>query len=259
MSKIGKKRKITFWTRLGFGMGGMANSGALTFTHSYMVMFLSTQCGLSATEAALIASAAIYINAFLCPIMGFVADNFYATKIGRKFGRRRFWILLAIPMMIAEPLIFLVTPFGFGYYFVLYMIYNIAYAFVTTNLVPLTIEMTDDYKERSLLTGYKHIFGNVSGFAMALLVGIGFGFFGEDNSMSYFIIATTNATIMVASLIAVYCSTWERSPEEVAQEKIDNAWEAIKKLVIDVLSTFRNRSFRQVLSVYLSMKFAAAC
>lgn len=35
-NKIGKKRKITFWTRLGFGMGGMLNSGALTFTHSYM-------------------------------------------------------------------------------------------------------------------------------------------------------------------------------------------------------------------------------
>ena len=41
-NKIGKKRKITFWTRLGFGMGGMLNSGALTFTHSYMVLFLST-------------------------------------------------------------------------------------------------------------------------------------------------------------------------------------------------------------------------
>lgn len=46
-NKIGKKRKITFWTRLGFGMGGMLNSGALTFTHSYMVLFLSTECGLS--------------------------------------------------------------------------------------------------------------------------------------------------------------------------------------------------------------------
>lgn len=49
-NKIGKKRKITFWTRLGFGMGGMLNSGALSFTHSYMVLFLSTECGLSAGE-----------------------------------------------------------------------------------------------------------------------------------------------------------------------------------------------------------------
>ena len=67
-NKIGKKRKITFWTRLGFGMGGMLNSGALTFTHSYMVLFLSTECGLSAGEAALISSFAIYVNAILCPI-----------------------------------------------------------------------------------------------------------------------------------------------------------------------------------------------
>ena len=118
-NKIGKKRKLTFWTRLGFGMGGMLNSGALTFTHSYMVLFLSTECGLSAGEAALISSIAIYLNAILCPLMGFVADNFYATKIGRIFGRRRFWILLAIPMMVAEPHIFVATPFGFPYYFVL--------------------------------------------------------------------------------------------------------------------------------------------
>lgn len=101
MFKLGKKRKITFWTRLGFGMGGMLNSGALTFTHSYMVMFLSTECGLSAGEAALVASAAIYLNAILSPIMGFIADNMYSTKIGRKFGRRRFWLLLAMPMMLA--------------------------------------------------------------------------------------------------------------------------------------------------------------
>ena len=91
-------------------MGGMLNSGALTFTHSYMVMFLSTECGLSAGESALVAAGAIYLNAILAPILGFVADNFYSTAIGRKFGRRRFWILLAIPMMIAEPLIFTVTP-----------------------------------------------------------------------------------------------------------------------------------------------------
>ena len=196
-NKIGKKRKITFWTRLGFGMGGMLNSGALTFTHSYMVLFLSTECGLSAGEAALISSFAIYVNAILCPLMGFVADNFYATKIGRIFGRRRFWILLAIPMMIAEPLIFVATPFGFPYYFVLYLIYNVAYTFCTANLSPLTIEMTDDFKERTYLTGYKHLFGNAAGFLMAALVGFGFGTFGETNPFSYFIIATINASVPV--------------------------------------------------------------
>lgn len=259
MFKLGKKRKITFWTRLGFGMGGMLNSGALTFTHSYMVMFLSTECGLSAGEAALVASAAIYLNAILSPIMGFIADNMYSTKIGRKFGRRRFWLLLAMPMMLAEPLIFTVTPFGFPYYFVLYMVYNVAYTITATSLPTLTIEMTDDFKERTYLTGFKHMFGNISGFLMAALVGFGFGVFGETNSFSYFIIATINASVMLISLIAVYCSTWERTPDEVVQEKIEGVGQAIKKLVIDVLSTFHNRSFRRVLYAQLSTKLAAAC
>ena len=154
--------------------------------------------------------------------MGFVADNFYATKIGRIFGRRRFWILLAIPMMIAEPLIFVATPFGFPYYFVLYLIYNVAYTFCTANLSPLTIEMTDDFKERTYLTGYKHLFGNAAGFLMAALVGFGFGTFGETNPFSYFIIATVNASVMAISLLCVYLSTWEHTPEEVAQEKIES-------------------------------------
>lgn len=258
-NKIGKKRKITFWTRLGFGMGGMLNSGALTFTHSYMVLFLSTECGLSAGEAALISSFAIYVNAILCPLMGFVADNFYATKIGRIFGRRRFWILLAIPMMIAEPLIFVATPFGFPYYFVLYLIYNVAYTFCTANLSPLTIEMTDDFKERTYLTGYKHLFGNAAGFLMAALVGFGFGTFGETNPFSYFIIATINASVMAISLLCVYLSTWEHTPEEVAQEKIESVGEGIKKFFIDVISTFRNKSFRKVLYAQVSTKLAAAC
>lgn len=90
LNKIGKKRKITWGTRIGFGMGGILGSGALTFTHTYMVMFLTTQVGLAPAEAALIAAFAIYVDAVLAPLMGFISDNFYSTKIGRKFGRRRF-------------------------------------------------------------------------------------------------------------------------------------------------------------------------
>ena len=162
-------------------------------------------------------------------------------------------------MMIAEPLIFVATPFGFPYYFVLYLIYNVAYTFCTANLSPLTIEMTDDFKERTYLTGYKHLFGNAAGFLMAALVGFGFGTFGETNPFSYFIIATINASVMAISLLCVYLSTWEHTPEEVAQEKIESVGEGIKKFFIDVISTFRNKSFRKVLYAQVSTKLAAAC
>ena len=261
--KIGKKRKITWWTRLGFGMGGMLSSGALTFTHTYMILFLTTEVGLPAEEAALIAAFALYLDAILAPLMGFISDNFYSTKIGRKFGRRRFWVLIAIPMMIAEPLIFLVTPFGFPYYFAMYIIYNFGYSFASSSMGPLTIEMTDNFEDRSYLTGSKHMFGNVTGFLMAALTAFGFGVFGETNAFSYEVIAAINATIMVVALIGVYLSTWEHSPEEVAEEALTGVWQAVKKLVIDVLSTFRNRAFRRILLVQmtakLGMNFWSAC
>lgn len=263
LNKIGKKRKITWGTRIGFGMGGMLGSGALTFTHTYMVMFLTTQVGLAPAEAALIAAFAIYVDAVLAPLMGFISDNFYSTKIGRKFGRRRFWVLLAIPLMIAEPLIFIITPFGFPYYFAMYLLYNFGYSFASSSMGPLTIEMTDNFEDRSYLTGTKHIFGNVTGFLMAALAAFGFGVFGEENPFSYEVIACINASIMVISLIGVYLSSWERTPEEVAEEAITNVGQAIKKLVIDVLSTFRNRTFRRILYVQmtakLGMNFWSAC
>lgn len=258
MSWIGKKRKITAWIRTGYGMGGLLNSGALTFTHSYMVMFISTQCGLSAGEAAIVASAAIYLNAVLAPIMGFISDNFYGTKVGRMFGRRRFWILLAIPLMVAEPFIFMVTPFGFVYYLAMYILYNIGYTFATTMLAPLAIEMTDDFNERGYLTGMKHTFGNVTGFVLAALTSLGFGLFGENNAMSYEIIATMNASIMIIGLIVFYLSTWERTPEEVMKEKITGIGEGIKKLFVDIFSTFRNRSFRRLLYAWQPNQIAAS-
>lgn len=190
--------------------------------------------------------------------MGFISDNFYATKIGRKFGRRRFWILAAMPMMLAEPLIFLVTPFGFLYYLIAYLIYNIGYTFAVTSLMPLAIEMTDDFNERGYLAGAKRLFGNITGFLLASLIAFGFGVFGEDNPRSYFIIACINTALMILGLVMVYLSTWERKPEEVAQEKIENAWEGVKKLVIDVLSTFHNKSFRHLLYAWMPNQIAAS-
>lgn len=57
----------------------------------------------------------------------------------------------------------------------------------------------------------------------------------------------------------MYLSTWEHTPEEVAQEKIESVGEGIKKFFIDVVSTFRNKSFRKVLYAQVSTKLAAAC
>ena len=35
--------------------------------------------------------------------MGYISDNFYNTRLGRRFGRRRFFILLGIPLVLLYP------------------------------------------------------------------------------------------------------------------------------------------------------------
>ena len=59
-----------------------------------------TFCNMSVVMATLIFSIATYLDVILNPLMGFITDSFYRTKLGRKFGRRRFFILTGIPLML---------------------------------------------------------------------------------------------------------------------------------------------------------------
>lgn len=55
---------------------------------------------MSVVKATLIFSIATYLDVILNPLMCFITDSFYRTKLGRKFGRRRFFILTGIPLML---------------------------------------------------------------------------------------------------------------------------------------------------------------
>ncbi len=55
---------------------------------------------MSVVKATLIFSIATYLDVILNPLMGFITDSFYRTKLGRKFGRRRCFILTGIPLML---------------------------------------------------------------------------------------------------------------------------------------------------------------
>jgi oligogalacturonide transporter len=37
------------------------------------------------------------LDAVVSPLMGFLTDNFGSTWLGKRFGRRKFFILLGIP------------------------------------------------------------------------------------------------------------------------------------------------------------------
>ncbi|MFA2170290.1 MFS transporter, partial [Escherichia coli] len=119
---------------------------------------------------------ATYLDVILNPLMGFITDNFYQTKLGRRFGRRRFFILIAIPCMIIYPLLW-VNGMSFWYYLSTYIIFEVVYTMIMIPYNTLPVEMTKDFNQRTYLTGSKAMFGKVANFLAAAIPGIYFYFF----------------------------------------------------------------------------------
>ncbi|SPS04036.1 MFS transporter [Latilactobacillus sakei] len=244
------ERKITTWTKIAYGSGRLVGSGFSGLTGSWLLFFYTTFCGLSATKAALIFSIATAVQAIFNPIMAFITDNFYATKLGRKFGRRRFWILISIPLMMLFPFLW-IAGMNFWYYLFSYVAFEIIYTMSTLPYGTLAVEMTTEFDQRAYLEGYGSMIAKVANFMVAALPGLFFMLLGKNSPYSFLAVTTVYGVIMVLSEILVYKNTWERSFEEVADEHVEGFLLAIKKLVVDILSTLRIRAFRQHLGIYM--------
>ena len=52
--RVYQKRKINFWTAIGYGVSDMVGGGGQTIIGAWLLFFYTTYCNLSATQGALI-------------------------------------------------------------------------------------------------------------------------------------------------------------------------------------------------------------
>lgn len=245
-----QKRKITPVTRFAYGTGNLLGSGALAISGSWLLYFYTTFCHMPIAQATLIFSLATYLDVIMNPLMGFISDSFYKTKLGRRFGRRRFFILIGIPLMCLYPLLW-VTGMNFWYYLTTYVMFEIVYTGVMIPYNTLPVEMTNDFDQRTYLAGSKAMFGKVANFLAAALPGLFIGIYGQDSPTPFFFTGLCYGIILIVSMILLYFNSWERSYDEVEDESVSNIFEGFKKLFIDIISTLRVRTFRHHLGMYL--------
>ncbi len=243
-------KPITFKHTFCYGSANLLGSGALAISGAWLMYFYTTFCGLTLVEAASIFSVASIIDAISNPVMGYVSDNFHNTRLGRLFGRRRFFILLGVPLVLVYPLLW-VSGFGFWYYMATYVLFELIYTSIMVPYETLATEMTHDFKIRSKLTGSKAIFGKLANFLAAFIPGQFIAIYGKDSATPFFYTGLTYGFIMCAAMIALYTTSWERPLNELVHEKTANLWQTLKKLSVDMLSTFRLRIFRKHLGMYL--------
>ncbi|KES14856.1 hypothetical protein GASC598I20_002840, partial [Gilliamella apicola SCGC AB-598-I20] len=114
-TKINKKRKVTLPIAIGYGLTDIMGGGAFTIIGAWLLFFYTTFVGLTPIEAASIVAIARIVDAIVSLFMGSFTDNFYKYKLGQKFGRRRFFLLIGSPLMLLYVLLW-VTGMNYWFY-----------------------------------------------------------------------------------------------------------------------------------------------
>ncbi len=246
MSKLTRKAKVIY------GLGDLSGNIMIASISFFLAYFFVKVGGISPFLAGIIFIVARLWDAITDYMMGRISDR---TK--SKYGKRRVYMLFfALPYGLAFMLLWL-TPFRndtpqmirFLYFLGVYLVYNTTWTIVYIPYNSLTVNMTDDYDERTSLNGYRIVLANVGiilGAAVFALLADGetsilYGIFGSER-MAY-----TWAGIIfgiIAFIVMFVCALGTR---ETNREETGNQ----KGFIQTLREFFRLKEFRNIAAYYV--------
>lgn len=238
-------RKVTLKNIFGYASINFVGNGGQLLISAWLMYFYTTVCNISAMQAGLIFTVARLLDAVGNPIMGFVTDNFIKTRLGRKFGRRKFFILLGIPAFtIVFPLLWIAGQ-SYTYYFMMNLLYEIIFTMIIVPGSTLPAEMTQDAGDKAKLTGAKQYFGTIASAIAAFIPGRFFLLYGKNSPDAFLATGVVYGIMCGLSLIVVYALTFERDPKDIVYNSdIQSAWQILPKICSDVASSMKIRTFK---------------
>lgn len=252
-------RKITIPVSIGYGLTDIMGGGAFTVIGAWLLFFYTTFVGLSPLEAASIVAIARIVDAIVSLFMGSFTDHFYKNSLGKRFGRRRFFLLIGAPLMLVYTLLW-VTGMSFWFYLAVYLAFEIIAAMVLIPWETLPSEMTKDFNSRTKLSTCRMFLSASGTFLATFIPGLLINHFGEHDPHAYFINGVVFAVLFMFCVFISWKVTWERelTPEMLAEldshrqptSFIDKVV-ATGKLFKEYYSTLKVRAFRKHLAIYL--------
>ncbi len=188
-------RKVTY----GFAIGDLGGNLFFTLIGFYLLFYLTDIVKLSPALAGIVLMVGKIWDAVTDPVTGYLSDR-TITRYGRRrpyifIGSIAAFFLMGImftPVHLASP----VTQFL--YFALMYALLNTAYTLVNIPYAALLPEITDDYDQRTVLTGYRMSFAVVGTFvgagAVLPLVGIA-GWGGMGYIMGGIMLVTAMITV----------------------------------------------------------------
>lgn len=247
-------RTVRFGHYLAYGSNDFLGAGAMSVISGWILFFYTTFCGLTAGEAAAIFAIARLFDAVASPLIGYISDHFHRTALGRRFGRRRFFILLAVPLLPSFALMW-IDGMSFWYYLVTYVFFEVVYAMELIPYETLAAEMSPDYKVKAKFAGARILCGQVAAILAGVLPGRIIEAFGKSSAETFFYLGLIFSVIFMLVALAVFTFTWERPREEIESIAVDHGeqspFQRLSQLYSDLIATLRIRAFRLHLGMYL--------
>ncbi len=198
-------------------------------------------------------------------LAGSISDRLYATKIGRRFGRRHLLLLVgAILTIIFFPMLFIVVPGSFWWYLIAFVMVETANVIIGTAYETLATEMTPNADDRVKMSSIRLFISAFATFSVSALPATLLAILGEG-AQAYTISGIVFGVIFAISTLITYRSTWEHSPEEVAEFENNNGANSAKDensfigSLRDYWEILKNKSARYMVSIYFMTYFAKDC
>ncbi len=204
-------KKLPTLTKIIYGFGDIGFSMTGTIIAAYFSIFLTDVVGIRPAVAAIalfIGKSWDYIND---PLIGHISD-----RTRSRWGRRRPFLLFgALPFALAFAFLWWKPPIEnqtalVVFYTLMFVIYDAANTFVGMPYFALTPELTDDYDERTELTGYRMFFsilGSLISFVIPMLI---IGEMSPENSGNVFLMGLILGIASGLPLFFVFLGTREK-------------------------------------------------
>ncbi|MFT6088186.1 MAG: GPH family glycoside/pentoside/hexuronide:cation symporter [Glaciecola sp.] len=162
--------KLTFFTKIAYGVGQMSQGVKETAFQSFVVFYFSQVLGMPAIVAGLAALIALLFDAITDPLMGDISDNWQS-----KWGRRHpFMIAAVIPFPISLYMLFS-PPAGLDQQSLFFWLLGwsiVVRVMLTMFNVPhnaLGAELSRDYEERTKIVSYRTFLGYIGGITLSVV------------------------------------------------------------------------------------------
>lgn len=252
-------KNVTIPVSIGYGLTDIMGGGAFTVIGAWLLFFYTTFVGLSPIEAASIVAIARIVDAVVSLFMGSLTDHFYKNYFGKKFGRRRFFLLIGAPLMLVYALLWL-DGMSYAFYLAVYLAFEIIAAMVLIPWETLPSEMTKEFNGRTKLSTCRMFMSASGTFLATFIPGLLIGYFGEQNASAYLINGVIFAVLFMICVFISWKVTWERelTPQmqaELEKSAMPGSLSDKLRVIIDLFksyaSTLKIRAFRKHLAIYL--------